>query len=58
MCLQVTEARRTKGKGEKPMSGLKHVRSATTDLSGSNHHFNFMQVRSDSWLWLMQVAVS
>ena len=46
-CLQVTEARRTKGKGEKPMSGLKHVRSATTDLSGSSHQFNFMQVRSD-----------
>jgi hypothetical protein len=25
------------------MSGMKHVRSATEDLSGNGHHFNFMQ---------------
>ena len=28
------------------MSGMKHVRSATADLSGNGHHFNFMQACS------------
>ena len=42
--LQVSEARRANGTGEKPASGLKHVRSATADLMSTEHHFNFMQV--------------
>ena len=50
ICLQVSEARRVNGSSEKPMSGLKHVQSATSDLSGNEHHFNFMQVSSKSAL--------
>ena len=54
ICLQVSEARRANGLSEKPMSGLKHVQSATNDLSSNEHHFNFMQVSSKSALLHVQ----
>ena len=41
--MQVSEARRANERAERPMSGMKHVRSATEDLCGNGHHFNFMQ---------------
>ena len=42
--MQVNEARRANGAGEKPASGLQHVDSASTHLTSTEHHFNFMQV--------------
>ena len=36
------------------MSGLKHVQSATSDLSSNEHHFNFVQVSSKSALLHVQ----
>ena len=42
--MQVSEARRANGAGEKPASGLKQGGSASTHLTSTEHHFNFMQV--------------
>lgn len=46
--MQVSEARKANGTGEKPASGLKHEQSAMVDLTSTEHHFNFMQVSKAS----------
>ncbi len=54
--MQVSEARRANGAGERARSDLKHVQSATNDLAGTEHHFNFMQVSQTSTQTILYTA--